>query len=161
MAPYAETAGGGGSNPAPNGCSVSECANLHGARLPPPKLQDVVTLIRRAHAASAVFSSSLVTRTLHRVPSSTPRSLPFDRFVAAYNSYHCAPPFQVSPWCTGGALCPWVGRTSRASARESPESPSTPQIRGGVKRAPMHPVMYSLLPVLLRGKLDDCTARSG
>jgi len=25
----------------------------------------------------------------------------------------------------------------------------------------MHPVMYSLLPVLLRGKLDDCTARSG
>ena len=56
---------------------------------------NVVTLIRRAHAASAVFSSSLVTRTLHRVPSSTPRSLPFDRFVAAYNSYHCAPPFQV------------------------------------------------------------------
>ena len=57
--------------------------------------RNVVTLIRRAHAASAVFSSSLVTRTLHRVPSSTPRSLPFDRFVAAYNSYHCAPPFQV------------------------------------------------------------------
>ena len=40
MAPCAETAGGGGSNPAPNGCSVSECANLHGARLPPPKLQE-------------------------------------------------------------------------------------------------------------------------
>ena len=35
--------------------------------------RNVVTLIRRAHAASAVFSSSLVTRTLHRVPSSTPR----------------------------------------------------------------------------------------
>ena len=31
--------------------------------------RNVVTLIRRAHAASAVFSSSLVTRTLHRVPS--------------------------------------------------------------------------------------------
>ena len=124
--------------------------------------RNVVTLIRRAHAASAVPLHPSVTRIPHCVPSSTPRSLPFDRFVAAYNSYHCAPPFQASiPGARGARQCPWVGRTSRASARESPESPSTPQIRGGVKRAPMHPVMYSLLPVLLRGKLDDCTARSG
>ena len=63
--------------------------------------RNVVTLIRRAHAASAVFSSSLVTRTLHRVPSSTPRSLPFDRFVAAYNSYHCAPVSRFNPGAPG------------------------------------------------------------
>ena len=57
--------------------------------------RNVVTLIRRAHAASAVPLHPSVTRIPHCVPSSTPRSLPFDRFVAAYNSYHCAPPFQV------------------------------------------------------------------
>ena len=95
MAPCTETAGGGGSNPAPNGCSVSECANLHGARLPPPKLQECCNSYTPRTRRIRNFSSSLVTRTLHRVPSSTPRSLPFDRFVAAYNSYHCAPPFQV------------------------------------------------------------------
>ena len=95
MAPCAETTGGGGSNPAPNGCSVSECANLHGARLPPPKLQECCNSYTPRTRRIRNFSSSLVTRTLHRVPSSTPRSLPFDRFVAAYNSYHCAPPFQV------------------------------------------------------------------
>ena len=82
------------SNPAPDGlkCSVPNAPTFTGRDCHLQSSSNVVTLIRRAHAASAVFSSSLVTRTLHRVPSSTPRSLPFDRFVAAYNSYHCAPP---------------------------------------------------------------------
>ena len=58
----------------------------------------------------------------------------------------------------GARQCPWVGRTSRASTRESPESPSTPQIRGGVKRAPLgHPctpscaVYFRSWYLLLRG----------
>ena len=44
--------------------------------------RNVVTLIRRAHAASAVPLLPSVTRFPHCVPSSTPRSLPFGRFVA-------------------------------------------------------------------------------
>ena len=123
--------------------------------------RNVVTLIRRAHAASAVPLHPSVTRIPHCVPSSLlDRSHSTDLWqLIIVTTVH--PLSRFNPGAPGVRQCPWVGRTSRASARESPESPSTPQIRGGVKRAPMHPVMYSLLPVLLRGKLDDCTARSG
>ena len=95
--------------------------------------RNVVTLIRRAHAASAVPLHPSVTRIPHCAPSSTPRSLPFDRFVAAYNSYHCLPPFQVLTLVHRG--CGSVHSEQRSTTKKTRESLQIKNKKGNERRA--------------------------
>jgi hypothetical protein len=114
---------------------------------------NVVTLLRRAHAAFAGSLLPSVTHTLHCVPSSTPRSLPVDRFVAAYNSYHCAPPFQApTPGASGVRQCPWVGRTSEPPLENHLNHLSRYKYAEVFKGHPCAPSV-NMLPVILREKL--------